>query len=453
MKFSTFLKFAAFSAFVTFTYEANAQLDSCNVFLKGAYVEVGISPSGSYGSSSIAPAGYHANALSGSFYKPCNANNGNHCLGFVADPAMDGWTVGTPPYNGDYFLPGSPFEGWSIQEGTNPRQDAWNTLTTGFTGTLTGTNTSYTTSGSKVIGTWQGTYDSIDITQITTLDTNNLYFITQVILTNTAVAPKNDIYYLRSLDPDNDQLWPGGGFTTSNRVEYQVTDTTVVSATGLGSGAAYMALGTSDTNAECFVYSSWSPAVTIPIADMYYHTAWTVGSNVFYAPGVTHGGDIALGLTFRVAHLATVDSVGDSVASRTTGIALHPANQARFAYFYAFSGAAVDSGLKAIKNLHIATTVTDTTHPISHVNVSSVNAASITIYPNPSKDEINIAGLSLGDQITLYDMMGHRIDKNWRINNRDVNTFNLNGISAGAYVLIVRDANGSMKSRLPLQKQ
>ena len=38
-----------------------------------------------------------------------------NALGFVADYGRDGWTVGTPAFSGDYFTPGSPFEGWGVE--------------------------------------------------------------------------------------------------------------------------------------------------------------------------------------------------------------------------------------------------------------------------------------------------------------------------------------------------
>src|SRR6185312_13444740 len=102
-------------------------------------------------------------------------------LGFVCDPDKDGWTVGTPyPYYGDYFLPGVPQEGWSIMA-DGVQANSWNgygcdSLTPIMDSAITGSNISYTDTGSKRITVWQGMYDSILITQETTLDTANTYF-------------------------------------------------------------------------------------------------------------------------------------------------------------------------------------------------------------------------------------------------------------------------------------
>jgi hypothetical protein len=92
-----------------FSNSVYAQVLGTNIFLHGRYVEVGVGKLGYYGSDSVAPAGYHAHCAT------CTVPN---CIGFAADPAMDGWATGTPPMMGDYFAPGSPYEGWKLQLGT-----------------------------------------------------------------------------------------------------------------------------------------------------------------------------------------------------------------------------------------------------------------------------------------------------------------------------------------------
>ena len=83
----------------------SAQIVSGNAFLKGNYIEIGIAPCGTYGSSVVAPAGYH----------PRGGTAGPDSLGMVADPFKDGWTTGSPAYMGDYFLPKLPEEGFGVE--------------------------------------------------------------------------------------------------------------------------------------------------------------------------------------------------------------------------------------------------------------------------------------------------------------------------------------------------
>ena len=80
------------------------QIIGSNCFLKGNYVEVGVNQCGAYGSNESPPGDYHETT-------PFTG------LGFVADPGEDGWDVGDPVFCGDYFVPGSPVEGWQVQIG------------------------------------------------------------------------------------------------------------------------------------------------------------------------------------------------------------------------------------------------------------------------------------------------------------------------------------------------
>ena len=104
--------FLAFIVCSLFLSETHSQIVSGNAFLKGNFVEVGLGPCGAFASTVAAPAGYHPRGSGGS--------SSSNQLGFVADPAQDGWTMGNPNYVGDYFLPGTPEEGWGMSiNGTN----------------------------------------------------------------------------------------------------------------------------------------------------------------------------------------------------------------------------------------------------------------------------------------------------------------------------------------------
>lgn len=416
----------------------NAQMVGTDVFIRGQYLEVGIGNLGFYGAQAgIPPAGYHS-------HLPFKTG-----IGFVADPAMDGWAVGSPPYMGDYFLPGSPFEGWELQV-NGKRAQAFNTgpvSTFAYDGGMTpctGSNTGYAVTGSVVSATWQGTIDSIDVTQITSLDTNSLYFSVKVILNNLSHTTKNDIYYFRSLDPDNDQTWPGGNFQTDNVIDHQVRDTTVVTATGQSASRPPLSLGTTDTNANAIIYGSWPLRVDQDLRPLFNKTYG--GGATFYNQGVNHPGDIAIGLVIYIPHLATVDSVGDSVARTTALVTKHPANQATINYFYAFSPAAVDSAIIASHKFPIMT-------PPSTLGVSSVNTASdIKVYPNPAKDALNITGLNISDNIAVFDMMGRPVINNWTVYSQGTSTFSMSSLPSGSYIVIVKDAGGDVKARVPVRK-
>jgi len=255
--------FSSFTALlILLAAQANAQLDSCNVFLQGNYIEVGINSNGAYGSSIMAPPGYHplGGQNMGNECYPAACTNGGG-LGFVADPDKNGWTVGIPPYFGDYFLPGTPQEGWSIQI-NGVQANAWNgggagCGTTGYTFSnpgLTGKNISYSNNIKTISGIWQGSMNGLSIKQETSLDSDNVFFTVSVTLTNTTANTIKDIFYLRTVDPDNTQP-ESGIYYTYNFIPYQLPNAenrTLVSALGYKYQRAYLGLGTLDCRAKCF---------------------------------------------------------------------------------------------------------------------------------------------------------------------------------------------------------
>lgn len=212
---------------------AFAQLSGNDAFLKGQYVEVGVSRTGSFGSEGAAPAGYHPNVGSQ--------------LGFVADADQNGFNVGTPPYSGDYFVPGTPEEGWGIQvNGSN----YYNAALMGEFGIPASGPLTYASSASEVSATWTGGVAGLEITQRTYLPLNALYFVIQVKIKNTTGASIPNVYYFRNVDPDNEQPWTGV-FTTRNTVVFQppATCAALVEAEGLQFGQ-YVGLGTKDLRAK-----------------------------------------------------------------------------------------------------------------------------------------------------------------------------------------------------------
>ncbi len=439
MKLYSLFKAAILFAAIFNIDTTNAQMVGSSIFLKGRFVEVGIGHLGYYGSDTSAPVSYHPH---------CPGCSTVNSIGFVADIGMDGWTTGSPAYMGDYFTPGTPFEGW-VLEVDGHRTSGYNTdsstsllTTTGPAGW--GNNIAYSTSGSKVRGIWQGNFDSVDITQITTLDTNQLYFTVKVILQNLAHAPKNNIYYLRSLDPDNDVTWPGGGHPTHNVIEFQSTDTTIVSATGDAYPSAYMALGTTDTAATALIYRTWPISIAASMDSAY--AGFVAGGSYTGPIGADYFSDIAIGIVMNIPHLATVDSAGDSVYRTTAGAAyLRPANQATINYFYAFSPAARDA---AIAYINDTTTGSAGTLAIRNVNTE----ANIKVYPNPSGEMVNITGLTSTDHVLVYDLMGRDMKQNWNVGRDGTNIFRYDNLPSGAYLLVVTDASGDVKARIPVRK-
>ncbi len=280
-----------------------AQMSGAAIFLPGHYLEIGQDGNGAFGP---------ACGLAG--YYPHTGWGTN--LAEVYDYGHDGWTVGSPQYMGDYTYPGSPFEGWEMQVNGVRTQAFYGS---GFSGggSLTGTNTSYVNAGGRLLANWTGTNAGLQINQESRVDTNEDAVVVTTIFHNTSGAPVSNVYYLRSCDPDNDESWPSGSFTTNNQLDYQndVSDHRVmVTATGTGYSFATLSLGTKDCRAVGFIYSSWPLSSTVDLAtcwNMTYTGGW---GGTYYDYRVNHTGDIAIGLVYNLGTIAAGDSAVISYA-------------------------------------------------------------------------------------------------------------------------------------------
>ncbi|MES2702930.1 MAG: PKD domain-containing protein [Bacteroidota bacterium] len=343
---------------------ANAQMVGDCVFLKGNFVEVGIAPNGGYGAPLPAPAGYHPN-LGGSsftFWDPGagSSTTSTTFLGFVADVGADGWAVGTPGYIGDFYLPGHPQEGWAIRSGTT-EANAFIPLymatgSTGYTAGLTGTSTGYTIAGRVKKGIWEGAKGALAIRQTTNLDTTKLYFTVDVVLRNTGATPIDNIYYIRTVDPDNEVTTAGGGgFTTVNNITYQLPNPenkVLVSATG-STYSAYLGLGTKDCRAKCMIFNAGLDP-TFPLDQM-----WAQTTTYLYTVGSSLVNDVGIALEFNIGTIAP----GDSTI---------------LSYAYILNATFIDSALNSLQPVF-------TVGGIAHDSTDTIN---LCVYPY---DTVNVA--------------------------------------------------------------
>ena len=225
-----------------------AQIVGSNVFIKGTYVEAGINSCGAFGSSALPPVGYHPTEGTG--------------VSFVADSDMDGWEIGSPLYCGDYSVPGSPVEGWAIQIGAS----VWVNTDQGCVGSdIPGSITDYSTAPVASSATWEGNIvsPSLNIQQKTVVKTNKRFLTTTITLTNTGATALNDVYYMRNIDPDNDQPW-SADFTTANTIVSNppIGSDALVTSEGLTYGC-YLGIGARNSNARVS-YGNFSTADGLP---------------------------------------------------------------------------------------------------------------------------------------------------------------------------------------------
>lgn len=324
-------------AFLLGSQQSKGQMIGADVYMQGNFVEIGVNTIGCYGTGADAPASYHPRTGFG------------NTLGFVADPDKDGWGVGVPNYCGDYFVPGFPQEGWDIQVG-----DKWGTawLSGGFTGGITGANTSYTATATRIEAVWQGAFEGLAITQSTILKKDKLFFLIKVTLKNTTAADIKDIYYDRTLDPDNASTMGGlpgvvtsPGATTVNVIEFKVPNIgnkSLVSAvstltvkkpedpTKIVDYPVYLGIGSKDCRAKPYILSGTLTPTNTDSPGRLHREDNTLPADYLFGLGETNTADAATGLTFTIP-------------------LLKPGEVTTFSMAYVLSAADLDSAFEELK--------------------------------------------------------------------------------------------------------
>ena len=209
-----------------------------DVFLQNHLIEVGVNAGGTYGSASVAPAGYSVTFNTGQ-------------ISLNVDPG--GFGV-APLITGDFALPGVPEDSITVgfNDGTN--HNFTNDERVTAVGDQFATTTTDISSGSHLAALTQGSVaGALGFTQTIAFNADDTFITHTVTLTNTSGHDLNDVRFLRSVDPDQDLIFYGT-FDTINSVLHNPGDGTgnniaVTQATGPFSGVDY-SLVSFDANAR-----------------------------------------------------------------------------------------------------------------------------------------------------------------------------------------------------------
>ena len=297
--------------FSLYSVRMNAQLINGCCFLQQNRLEVGIANNGAFGTPENAPAGYHSNnsPLFATVFNPVTGIYAMrpNALGFVADYDSNGWTLGSPPFFGDYFLPGIPQEGWAV-EVDGIRSDAFCAAyqtngTSGFTGSLLGANTAVFFLGNSTKSEWNGNMGSLAIKQITTIEHDKLYLTVKVKFYNTGTTTLHDVYYMRTVDPDNDVAITNN-FTTINEIEYQLPNPehkTLIGCTSIVDTNAFLGLGSIDCRSKVFAINLGLFPPDTTLASLY-----AGHPDLMYQNSIIQ--DAGVGIVFNLGDIAAGDS-------------------------------------------------------------------------------------------------------------------------------------------------
>lgn len=445
------------------TQNATAQISGSGAYVPGNYVELGIDSLGGFeGSNTLTapvPAGMHP-----------RGGSGVYLFGFVANPQMNSWAS----YDGDYFTPGSPENGWGFEIGTSGQRGSNNCVNIGASSgdeDIRGHITSWSFSSPYYSVDWEGSTPGgglhFKINYL--LGMNDVFYTTTVWVRNDSTDTIPDLYFYRNVDPDNNQSI-NGDFTTQNTIVDQSpafggsTVATVTASQALPAPSIFAFIG--DTN---FVagYGGFSNR---DASDMFNGTGFTqsVGSSylgdeaVYLAchiqnlvPGDsslhTHRSMIAQNeYSFRFISTFDTSSVvcaqhamnvnQTSYPDLTTGspaFALSGGSPAGGTYIgTGVSGGMFDPAVSGPGDFDIIYSYTDGTGctgaAVSTIHVSDISAGihnqtavqNATLYPNPFSNE---AVLSVGKNVQLqnaelhvYDVLGKEVKTIATINTNEI---------------------------------
>ncbi|HXS35719.1 MAG TPA: PKD domain-containing protein, partial [Flavipsychrobacter sp.] len=170
-------------------------------------------------------------------------------------------------------------------------------------GSLSGSITGYTNNGTNIAVKWEGSYGPLAITQTVQVDTGDVYFIVFATFKNTSASTVNNIYYMRTVDPDND-VTLSGDYTTRNVLTYQNPDAdnkAMVSTWGTHYPEAFLGLGTEDCRAVPFIINSGLIPNGKPSS--YFNDN---GPDQVKTDSLTQ--DVGVGLSFKIGNLGPGDS-------------------------------------------------------------------------------------------------------------------------------------------------
>ncbi|PKO57197.1 MAG: hypothetical protein CVU28_00020 [Betaproteobacteria bacterium HGW-Betaproteobacteria-21] len=173
---------------------AHVASNSSGLFLGGNYIELGIRTNNNIGK-------FGADTAPGGTF---TGRNGQSGIGMVGD--ADGFGSGAA-LNIDYFMPGSPEEGFYA--GYNG-----GTVGKNFATSVTNTSSGDTLSA-LVTGTLGGT---LKVEQAISFQVNDKYFKNVVTLTNLSGSSISQVRFMRSFDPDN-TVDRGGSYSTTQTIE------------------------------------------------------------------------------------------------------------------------------------------------------------------------------------------------------------------------------------------
>ncbi|MFL5764994.1 MAG: T9SS type A sorting domain-containing protein [Bacteroidia bacterium] len=267
------------------TYAGYSQMVGPDTYVKGTYMEFAVTGLGGFEgvdiTASPVPAGMHW-------------RSGNQIFGIMGNPQKNGWSGSA--FDGDFFSPGSPENGWGFEIGTSGSSAAGTQggNNCAYLQEINGVITSYTHAGGYFNIGWQGTNAAGSLTFNINykMQDTALFYTTTVAVTNNTAFTIPDFYYYKNIDPDNNQSI-SGSFTTTNTIDSQPSGGAgyaMVHATQPTPWTSYIALIGNGADWRA-TYGGFSNR---DASDL-----WNLGNTIDTA-GSTNNADEAISLSYRI---------------------------------------------------------------------------------------------------------------------------------------------------------
>ena len=262
---------------------------SSEVFLGGNFIELGIRSDGKFGASG----------------KPSNffGRRGSYSgIGMIGD--ADGFGVKTD-LRIDYFLPGSPEEGFYFGFSVSGSRFESKNSATSVVDTSSASIASAT-----IFAELSDGGGSLTVTQDISLQEDDTLFKNEVTLENVGTIPISEVRFMRSHDPDNTVDY-GGSYATINTIERSmaVGDSNSVVSAGSGTSDSYY---TDAGNKEAVIlYATTDPRGRVSYGCCGLAPSGLYDSNIWDSPpanGTSNTADAYISIAFDVGTLAPGES-------------------------------------------------------------------------------------------------------------------------------------------------
>ena len=363
--------------------QANAQLVDGHAYMFGNFVEIGINANGHEGAPIIDLTDHSRNG------------GGMPLFGFVADPAESDWTE----YNGDFFVPGTPENGFGVTFTLLGVTDSFSNNAVALN-EIPGEIISFEETVDSSIVIWQGAVGDLSMTLKYELEKSQHYYRTSVLFENTGLETYTDVYYYRNVDPDNNMPL-GAGYSTLNKIISQTgdgEDSCIVRATQTIPWLSELIFSASGENWKCFIGGFYNRNGA---------SMWN-GVDLWHETGDEALTDGSIGLAYKI------DVIPPGKAASEW-----------FSFTTSFK-----SGIQ-----------------FGEPNTSSIveNNLNFELYPNPTTNNVITLNLIGTYSFEITDTKGSIVLNG---NGNGINEIDLSGVEKGIYFINIQQENQSATTKL-----